>query len=76
MQSAAEEVNPMLLTVKEMETLCVFHAGTLSKTLGALRFAATEGGGPHDRADDIKSLIEKLSPMSDGDIVSLAFERE
>jgi len=66
----------MLLTVKEMEALCVFHAGTLSGTLAALRHAAKEGGGPHDRLEDYKSLIGKLSQMNDGDVVSLDFERE
>jgi hypothetical protein len=66
----------MLLTVKEMEALCVFYAGTLSETLAALRHAAQEGGGPHDRTEDTKSLIEKLSRMSGGDVVSLAFEHE
>ena len=66
----------MLLTVKEMEALCVFHAGTLSETLVALKNAADKGGGPHDRIDDYKSLIEKLSGLKDGDVVSLAFEHE
>jgi hypothetical protein len=66
----------MRLTVKEMEVLCVFHAGTLSETLAALRHAVSVGGGPHDRTDDTKSLIEKLSRMSAGDVVYLAFEHK
>ena len=66
----------MLLTVKEMEALCVYHAGSLSETLAALRHAVEKGGGPHDRTDDIKNLIDKLSRMNAGDVVSLAFERE
>jgi hypothetical protein len=59
-----------------MEALCVFHAETLTKTLDALRHAASEGGGPHDRTDDTKSLIEKLSRLGEGELASLAFERE
>jgi len=66
----------MLLTVKEMEALCVYHAGTLSETLAALRHAVEKGGAPHDRTEDTKSLIKKLSQMNDGDVVSLAFEHE
>ena len=63
----------MHLTVKEMETLCVFHAGSLSDTLDTLRFAEADGGVSDNRMADIRSLIEKLSRMSDGDVVCLAF---
>jgi len=66
----------MLLSVKEMETLCVFHAGTQSATLDALRFAASESGGPHDRADVTQSLINKLSRLGVGETVCLAFDKE
>ncbi|MCL2816648.1 MAG: hypothetical protein FWD23_18775 [Oscillospiraceae bacterium] len=63
----------MLLTLKEMELLCVFHDGTLSKTLGLLREAENE---PPERMAMIESLIEKLSGMEDGEPASLAFEPE
>jgi len=65
----------MLLTVKEMEVLCIFHAGKRSATIEALQSAA-EGGQPHPKVADIKSLLEKLSRMADGDVVSLCFEAE
>jgi hypothetical protein len=63
----------MLLTVQEMEVLCVFYTDTVSATLDALRDAETRGGGPHDRTEDIKRLIEKLSHLNDGEAVCLAF---
>lgn len=63
----------MQLTVKEMELLCVFHAGTLSATLGLLREAEDE---PPERMAIVKSLTEKLSSLKDGETVSLAFEPE
>ena len=66
----------MLLTVNEMEVLCVFHAGTLSATLEALRKAAADGNEKQYRMSDIKSLTKKLSGMSGGDIVFIAFEPE
>jgi len=65
----------MQLTVKEMEVLCIFHAGKRSATIEALQSAA-EGGQPHQKVEDIKSLLEKLSRMADGDVVSLCFEAE
>jgi len=61
------------LTVKEMETLCIFHAGSLSATLEALNGAVSQDK-PHQRMADIKSLIEKLSNMKAEDIVCLGFE--
>ena len=63
----------MNLTVREMETLCVFHAGNLSETLETLRFAEADGGVSDNRMADIRSLIDKLSRMNDGDVVCLAF---
>ena len=63
----------MRLTVKEMEALCVFHAGSLSETLDALRFAEADGGVSDNRMADIRSLIDKLSRMSDGEVVCLDF---
>ena len=65
----------MRLTVKEMEVLCVFHAGSLSATLAAVRGAA-EGGWQSDRMTDVKNLAEKLSRMREGDVVCLAFGPE
>ena len=65
----------MILTVQEMEALCVFHDGTLSATLKQLR-AAIAKGGLASRVHDINSLIDKLSKMRDGEVVCLAFERE
>jgi len=63
----------MLLTVKEMEVLCIFHAGSRLATMEALQSAA-ESGHPHSKVADIKTLLEKLSRIADGDSVCLAFE--
>ena len=63
----------MLLSVKEMEVLCIFHAGSRTETIEALQSAA-EGGQPHPKVADIKSLLEKLLRMTDGDVVCLGFE--
>ena len=63
----------ILLTVKEMEVLCIFHAGSRSATMETLQ-SATESGQPHPRMTDITSLLEKLSRMVDGDVVYLNFE--
>ena len=63
----------MVLTVKEMELLCVFHAGTLSATLDLLRKAADQCLPP-ERQADVQSVVEKLSGMKAGDVVALAFE--
>ena len=66
----------MLLTVKEMEILCIFHDGTLSSTLDLLRHAETEGTGPPSRVADLNSLIEKLSKAEKGDNICLIFDPE
>ena len=67
----------MLLTVKEMEALCVFYAGTLSATLDSLRAAAAAGENEkHHRLGDIRNLISKLSGMKSDGVVSVAFEPE
>ena len=66
----------MMLTVKEMEALCIFHDGTRTATLEQLRGAIKKGGVAEERIADIQSLIEKLSKMSEGDVVCLGFERE
>ena len=63
----------MLLNVKEMEVLCIFHSGTISTTLNLLR-EKESAAEPPERTSIISSLIEKLSGMKDGDAVSLAFE--
>ena len=63
----------MLLTLKEMEVLCVMHSGTLSATLDLLRVAEN---GPPERMAVVQSLIGKLSGLKDGETVSLAFEPE
>ena len=66
----------MLFTVKEMQVLCVFHAGTISATLDLLREAETRENETPERMALVKSAIEKLSGLKDGDTVSLAFEPE
>jgi len=66
----------MLLTVKEMEVLCIFHDGGLSSTLDLLRRVKAEGTGPPSWMADIDSLIEKLSKMNRGDRVCIAFDSE
>ncbi|MCL2853939.1 MAG: hypothetical protein FWE20_13115 [Defluviitaleaceae bacterium] len=66
----------MLLTVKEMEVLCIFHDGDLSSTLELLRRIKAENTGPPSRMADIDSLIEKLSKMNSGDRVCIAFDSE
>jgi len=64
-------VNPVILTVKEMEMLCVMHSGTLSATIDMLSKAENE---PPERMAVVQSLIEKLSSLKDGETVSLAFD--
>ena len=64
----------MLLTVKEMEILCIFYTGSLSTTLDLLRHIKTEGTAPPSRATELNSLVEKLSRMKTGDTICLAFE--
>jgi hypothetical protein len=63
----------MLLTVKEMELLCIFHDGSLSSTLDLLKHIEEEGTCPPGRSVDLNRLIEKLSGLGDGDRVCLAF---
>ena len=63
----------MFLTAQEMTVLCVFHAGTVSETLGLLREAENE---PPERMAIVEKLIAALSDMKDGDTVALAFEPE
>lgn len=65
----------MLFTVKEMELICVFHAGTLSATLAALQSVAQEIELPARKADAGR-VVEKLSGMNPGDPVTLAFDNE
>jgi hypothetical protein len=63
----------MLLTVKEMELLCVFHDGTLSSTLNLLQRAEAEGKCPPERLNDLNNLNKKLSQLKDGDRVCISF---
>jgi hypothetical protein len=64
----------MGLTVKEMEVLCIFYEESLCATLEALKKAE----GAHDeippRAEDVKSLISKLSSMEKGERIYLDIE--
>ena len=64
----------ILLTVKEMEVLCIFHAGSLSATIDALRGALSTPHQTHPRVSDVETLLGKLSRMNDGDVVYLDFE--
>ena len=66
----------MMLTVKEMELLCIFHDGTLSSTLDLLRHAETESAAPPNRGAVLRSLIEKLAAVETGSTVSITFEPE
>ena len=63
----------MLLTVKEMEVLCIFHAGSLAATLEVLQ-GVSKAAPAHQRAGDIASLTEKLSQMKEGDNACLSFD--
>jgi len=65
----------MLFTVEEMELICIFHAGTLSETLETLRGVAPGIEFPAKKAA-AESAVGKLSGMSFGDTVSLAFDSE
>jgi hypothetical protein len=64
----------MLLTIREMEVLCIFHNGSLSATLEVLCNAGKTGGWPPNRMDDLKSLVEKLSKMKQGETACIAFD--
>jgi hypothetical protein len=61
----------MLLTVKEMELLCIFHDGSLESTLDLLRHAEEEGTCPPGRGGDLNRLINKLSNLKKNDRVCL-----
>lgn len=63
----------MLLSVKEMEVLCIFHVGSLSATIATLQCVA-ESGQPIAQMDNVKSLLVKLSHMTTGDAACLVFE--
>ena len=63
----------MQLSVKEMLLLCAFHKGTLSKTLDLLRKAKEDDP---ERMALIKSVMEKLESVSEGNNVSLHFDPE
>jgi hypothetical protein len=61
----------MLLTIKEMELLCIFHDGSLASTLDLLRHTEEEGTCPPSRAGDLNRLIEKLDGMKEGESICL-----
>lgn len=63
----------MFFSTKEMLVLCAFHSGTHSKTLGLLRNAKDEDP---ERMATVKSVVDKLESMKDGDTVSLQFDPE
>lgn len=65
----------MQFAVEEMELICIFHAGTLSETLKALRRVTEEIESPAKKAA-AESAIGKLSAISAEDTVSLTFEPE
>ena len=67
-----KDVTPMCLTVQEMTVLCVFHDGTVSKTLELLRNAENE---PPERMAVIEKLITALTDMPTH-AISLAFDPE
>jgi len=64
----------MRLTKNEMEVLCIFHAGTLSATIDALRGALTVPSQPHPRVADIKSLLAKYDSMEAGAAICIIFD--
>ncbi|MDR0272417.1 MAG: transposon-transfer assisting family protein [Clostridiales bacterium] len=63
----------MQLTVKEMELLCIFHAGSKSATLEALQGAASAGQAD-PRIANINSLVGKLSKMQENITAYITFE--
>jgi len=62
-----------MLTVREMELLCIFYDGSPESTLDLLRHAEEEGTCPPGKVDDLKRLIGKLAGMKPGDRVYLEF---
>lgn len=65
----------MLFTATEMETVCIFHAGTRPATLEVLRKMTPDIKFP-DRKLVAESAIKKLEEMSDEDFVALEFDPE
>lgn len=64
----------MRFTLEEMQMLCVFHEGTVSATLDALRVAAKIPNA--NKKAVAESLVRKLSELKPGDTVALDFEPE
>lgn len=64
----------MHLTKNEMEVLCIFHAGTLSATIEALRGALSTPHQTHHRVADIESLLAKYGKMEAGAAICIAFD--
>ena len=61
----------MLLTVREMEMLCVYHDGTRATTVALMRGAASEA---RDKARglELRELADKLDAAPEGDTACLA----
>ena len=64
----------MLLTKNEMEVLCIFHAGTLTATIEALKGALSVPNQTHPRVADIESLLAKYDSMEAGAAICIAFD--
>ena len=63
----------MLLTLHEMEILCIFHDGTRDATVALLRHAAKNKQISPDRADSLAHLADKLDTLPEDAAVCLAF---
>lgn len=63
----------MILSIKEMELLCIFHNGTRAQTITLLRHAAQNKNDNPTRIAELSQLADKLESLPDGASVSLAF---
>jgi len=61
----------MILTLKEMELLCIFYNGTRAQTVDLLRHAAK--GSNTERTTELTQLANKLETLPQGATVCLAF---
>jgi len=61
----------MLLSIKEMELLCIFYDSSVRETLALLRRVEAEGKCPPGRTEDLARLIEKLSQAPEGGRICL-----
>jgi len=64
----------MRLTKNEMEVLCIFHAGTLSATIDALRGVSSVPNQTHLRMADIEGILKKHDSMKAGSAICIAFD--